>query len=75
MELRKGSIYKYSICNVLSGAAARTLLVRKKMTRIYNNTVVDGGVKKTRGNISTEKSRKLEYNKVIGRKIQVLQYL
>ena len=35
--------------NALSGAAARTLLVKKKMTIIYNNRVVDGGVEKKLG--------------------------
>ena len=33
----------------MSGAAARTLLVKKKMTRIYNNMGVAGGVKKKLG--------------------------
>ena len=40
---------KYFMCNILSGAAARTLLVKKKMTIIQNNSVVDEGVEKNSG--------------------------
>ena len=70
LELIKESIGKYIICNVLSGAAARTLLVRKKMTRIYNKKIDNGGVEKTRVNIRAGQNRKLQYVKVISRNIK-----
>ena len=54
MELIKENIYKYIIYTRLSGAAARTLLVRKKMTRMYNKKGIDWGVEKNSGKYTYE---------------------
>ena len=47
-------MYKCIIGNTLSGAAARTLLVRKKISRVYNKKVNDWRVEKNSGKYTYE---------------------